>query len=74
MVTAAIIIYCVTSFVSGYYSGSYYSKHGGKRWIRTMILTACFFPFIVFASSFLLNFVAIAYSALIAIPFKVNFV
>jgi transmembrane 9 superfamily protein 3 len=70
MVTAAIIIYCVTSFVSGYFSGSYYSKHGGKRWIRTMIVTACLFPFFIATSAFLLNFIAIAYSALIAIPFK----
>ncbi|KAL0486149.1 9 TM domain-containing transmembrane protein [Acrasis kona] len=73
MVTAAVITYCITSFVSGYFSGSFYSKHGGKHWIKTMIVTACLFPMFLFACTFALNSIAIAYNALIAIPPKTVF-
>lgn len=44
ILTAFIVCYALTSFVSGYISGSMYAKSDGKYWIRTMMLTAGLFP------------------------------
>ncbi|KAJ0442956.1 putative nonaspanin (TM9SF) [Helianthus annuus] len=44
IVTTFIVCYALTSFVSGYVSGGMYSRHGGKNWIKSMILTASLFP------------------------------
>jgi hypothetical protein len=41
----------------------------GKHWIKSMLLTASLFPFLCFGIGFLLNFVAIYYHSLAAIPF-----
>lgn len=41
----------------------------GKNWIKSMILTASLFPFMVFGIGFLLNTIAIFYGSLAAIPF-----
>ena len=41
----------------------------GKSWIKSMILTACLFPFMCFGIGFILNTIAIFYGSLAAIPF-----
>lgn len=41
----------------------------GKHWIKSMLLTASFFPFMCFGIGFVLNIVAISYRSLAAIPF-----
>lgn len=41
----------------------------GKYWMKSMLLTASLFPFLCFGIGFLLNFVAIYYHSLAAIPF-----
>lgn len=41
----------------------------GKKWIKSMILTASLFPFLCFGIGFVLNTVAIFYGSLAAIPF-----
>ena len=71
LLRAFIFTYCITSFVGGYFSGHFYLKWKGTgdRWIRTALWTACIFPFTVFITSILLNFLAISYNALIAMPF-----
>ncbi|KAJ7565859.1 hypothetical protein O6H91_02G077800 [Diphasiastrum complanatum] len=69
IVTTFIVCYALTSFISGYVSGGFYSRHDGKHWIKSMLLTASFFPFTCFSIGFLLNFVAIYYHSLAAIPF-----
>ncbi|KAI9103631.1 hypothetical protein K1719_023254 [Acacia pycnantha] len=46
IVTTFIVCYALTSFISGYVSGGMYSRHGGKSWIKSMILTASLFPFV----------------------------
>ncbi|CAA3005972.1 transmembrane 9 superfamily member 1-like [Olea europaea subsp. europaea] len=69
IVTTFIVCYAFTSFISGYVSGGMYSRHGGKNWIKSMILTASFFPFLCFGIGFMLNTVAIFYGSLAAIPF-----
>ncbi|CAI0375323.1 unnamed protein product [Linum tenue] len=48
IVTTFIVCYALTSFISGYVSGGMYSRHGGKSWIKAMILTASLFPFLCF--------------------------
>ncbi|KAK4491253.1 hypothetical protein RD792_001988 [Penstemon davidsonii] len=69
IVTTFIVCYAFTSFISGYVSGGMYSRHGGKSWIKSMILTASLFPFLCFGIGFILNTVAIFYGSLAAIPF-----
>ncbi|XP_065870718.1 transmembrane 9 superfamily member 1 [Euphorbia lathyris] len=69
IVTTFIICYALTSFVAGYVSGGMYSRHGGKSWIKSMILTASLFPFMCFGIGFILNTIAIFYGSLAAIPF-----
>ncbi|KAG2377996.1 hypothetical protein C9374_008618 [Naegleria lovaniensis] len=71
LLRAFVIMYCVTSFIGGYFSGHFYLKWKGTgdRWIRTALWTACIFPFTVFLVSLLLNFLAVSYNALIAMPF-----
>ncbi|XP_073150086.1 transmembrane 9 superfamily member 1-like isoform X2 [Henckelia pumila] len=69
IVTTFIVCYAFTSFISGYVSGGMYSQHGGKNWIKSMILTASLFPFMCFGIGFILNTVAIFYGSLAAIPF-----
>ncbi|XP_073308913.1 transmembrane 9 superfamily member 1-like [Primulina huaijiensis] len=69
IVTTFIVCYAFTSFISGYVSGGMHSRHGGKNWIKSMILTASLFPFMCFGIGFILNTVAIFYGSLAAIPF-----
>ncbi|KAL7002020.1 Transmembrane 9 superfamily member 1 [Sarracenia purpurea var. burkii] len=69
IVTTFIVCYAFTSFISGYVSGGMYSRHGGKNWIKSMILTASLFPFLCFGIGFFLNTIAIFYGSLAAIPF-----
>jgi len=74
IVTTAVVTYSLTSFVAGYISGSYYSKNGGKAWIKCMIYTASGFPSVVFGTAFLLNFVAVGYGSLAHIPLSTMFI
>ncbi|XP_042066809.1 transmembrane 9 superfamily member 1 [Salvia splendens] len=69
IVTTFIVCYAFTSFIAGYVSGGMYSRHGGKKWITSMILTASLFPFLCFGIGFILNTIAIFYGSLAAIPF-----
>ncbi|KAG0555573.1 hypothetical protein M758_12G182400 [Ceratodon purpureus] len=69
IVTAFIVCYALTSFIAGYVSGGFYSRHDGKHWMKSMLLTASLFPFLCFGIGFMLNFVAIYYHSLAAIPF-----
>lgn len=66
---AAIFVYAATSPVNGYFGGSLYSRFGGKRWIRQMLISSFFFPSLVCGVAFLMNFIAIYYHASRAIPF-----
>ena len=44
-------------------------RPAGKHWIKSMLLTASLFPFLCFGIGFFLNFIAIYYHSLAAIPF-----
>ncbi|GLU16347.1 hypothetical protein SLE2022_327850 [Rubroshorea leprosula] len=69
IVTTFIVCYAFTSIISGYVSSGMYSRNGGKKWIKAMILTASLFPFMCFGIGFILNTIAIFYGSLAAIPF-----
>ncbi|KAI4983929.1 transmembrane 9 superfamily member 1-like [Hordeum vulgare subsp. vulgare] len=69
IVTTFIVCYALTSFISGYVSGALYTQHGGKNWIKPMIMTASLFPFMCFGIGLALNTIAIFYGSLAAIPF-----
>lgn len=69
IITVFIVCYALTSFVGGYVSGGFNARHSGKRWIKTMLLTAGLFPGAVFGVAFFLNTVAIFYHSLAAVPF-----
>lgn len=53
--TYSIILYCVTSSIAGYVSGSFYRKFGGQNWMRNVLLTASLFTFPFFLIWFIIN-------------------
>eukprot|EP00824_Muranothrix_gubernata_P003219 TRINITY_DN13943_c0_g1_i1.p1 TRINITY_DN13943_c0_g1~~TRINITY_DN13943_c0_g1_i1.p1 ORF type:complete len:589 (-),score=101.66 TRINITY_DN13943_c0_g1_i1:1136-2902(-) len=69
LTTSYIVCFSILSFAAGYAGGSWYSQAGGRSWIRVMVLTALFYPAVCFTIAFVLNFVAIAYHSLAALPF-----
>uniref|UniRef100_A0A7S0MQZ3 Transmembrane 9 superfamily member n=1 Tax=Pyramimonas obovata TaxID=1411642 RepID=A0A7S0MQZ3_9CHLO len=69
IVTAFIVCYALTSFVSGYVAGGYHSRNDGANWIKCMVMTATLFPGMCFAIAFSLNTIAIFYHSLAAVPF-----
>eukprot|EP01136_Pigoraptor_vietnamica_P027745 Opistho-1_new@84430 len=69
VLTASIFVYAATSPIAGYFGGSFYARHGGKEWIKQMVVTASLFPGTVCSLAFLINFIAIWYQVARAIPF-----
>lgn len=69
VVTAFIFLYAVSSFIGGYGAGGYYSRNGGRNWIKGMLITGSVFPGACFGIAFLLNFIAVGYGSLAAFPF-----
>ena len=61
--------YAFTSFIAGFASGGLYARSGGLHWIKCMLLTATLFVGVCVLIAFLLNFIAIGYDSLAAIPF-----
>jgi len=70
IVTACIVCYALTSFVSGYVAAGFYSRNEGREWIKCMILTGTLFPGLCFVIAFSLNTIAIFYHSLAAVPFS----
>ncbi|TPX54772.1 hypothetical protein PhCBS80983_g05768 [Powellomyces hirtus] len=69
ILTVTIFIYALTSMLGGYVSGSFYCKYGGRNWVRTMVLTAAFWPATVALVVNIVNFAAISITSSRAIPF-----
>lgn len=69
LTTFGVVVYVFTTIISGFWSGSTYSKNAGRRWRTVTILTATLFPGVVSLVAFTLNWLALAYNSLIAIPF-----
>ncbi|KAI8848725.1 hypothetical protein BC829DRAFT_417338 [Chytridium lagenaria] len=66
---SASFLYAVTSIVSGYYTGSFYTKYGGKNWVRLIFVTSSLWPGVVSILVLGINFIAIAKSSSRAIRF-----
>eukprot|EP00823_Brevimastigomonas_motovehiculus_P000252 TRINITY_DN10361_c0_g1_i1.p1 TRINITY_DN10361_c0_g1~~TRINITY_DN10361_c0_g1_i1.p1 ORF type:complete len:632 (+),score=114.93 TRINITY_DN10361_c0_g1_i1:51-1946(+) len=68
--SAAVAIYCITSYIAGYISCKFYLQLGGERWATNAILVTLVFagPFaLVF---FCINIIASYYGSSTAIPFS----
>lgn len=63
---AAVMLYALTSAVSGFISGRFYRAHflpdEAPQWITVMLATACLFPGAVFGCILLLNAIATMYA------------
>jgi hypothetical protein len=69
MYTSGIVLYALTSIISGFVSASYFKQMGGEKWAWNLVLVAALFVgplLLVFA---IVNTIAIAYNATAAVPF-----
>ena len=69
MLASGVVLYALSTFISGYHAVRLYTQMGGDNWVRMVLVSAMAFtgPFVgVFAW---LNSVAIAYNSTAALPF-----
>lgn len=66
----SIFVYAITSPVNGYFGGALYSKMGGRKWIKQMLLSAFLLPLMAYSMAFLINLIAIFYHVSRVIPFS----
>ena len=72
--TIAIIIYCLTSCINGYFSASYYKYLGGKHWGINIISSAFFLPVIILIIVSIMNILTLFHDSTAFIPFKSLFI
>jgi len=70
LATAAILSYAFTAQCSGFISARMYKYLGGESMAMNLILSACLFPFPLFAISLILNSFAWASHSTAALPFS----
>jgi transmembrane 9 superfamily protein 3 len=70
--TAGIVGFALTSFISGFFSGSYYrsffNPEPSPEWIRVMLMSASLFPALVGATLVALNAIAVSYGSTNVVP------
>ncbi|ELT97180.1 hypothetical protein CAPTEDRAFT_172435 [Capitella teleta] len=66
--TAAIVLYALTSCVSGYVAANYYKKMGGENWVWNINLTSALFAVPFFVVWSFVNSVAWFYGSTQALP------
>jgi len=69
VVSTAVFVFSAMSPFNGYLSGLLYSRMGGVKWIRQMLISSLMLPLLIAFTAFLINFIAIYYHASRAIPF-----
>lgn len=69
LLSTSIFMYAATAPINGYFSGSLYSRMGGRLWIKQMVLSSFLLPSLTCGTVFLINLIAIYYHASRAIPF-----
>lgn len=69
MKTSLVVLYAITSFISGYVSASFYRRLGGDKWVWNVVLTSTLFPFPLFLVWSVLNTVAWNMGSTQALPF-----
>ncbi|KAK1416315.1 hypothetical protein QVD17_32104 [Tagetes erecta] len=67
---ALVVVYAITSVVSGYASASFYSQLEGTNWMKNMFLTGDLFFVPLFLTFGLLNIVANFYGTTVALPLR----
>jgi transmembrane 9 superfamily protein 1 len=70
MYTSLIIVYALTTSISGYVSGNYYKQFGGERWVNNVLLTVVLFAAPIFVIWAIQNTIAITYESSAAFQFK----
>jgi transmembrane 9 superfamily protein 1 len=73
MYTSFIIVYTLTTGISGYVSGNFYKQFGGEGWVSNVLLTVTLFALPVFVVWAFLNTVALSYQSSAAFPFSKYF-
>jgi hypothetical protein len=68
MYTATIVLYSLTSVISGYVSASYFKQMGGEKWAWNIVLVGALFFIPVLCVFAYTNTLAIAYNATAAVP------
>ncbi|KAN0036562.1 hypothetical protein ACTFIV_001862 [Dictyostelium citrinum] len=68
MYTAGIVLYALTSGISGYQSAKMYKNMGGNKWAWNIVLTATVFVAPLFVVVILSNTVAITWHSTVALP------
>ncbi|KAK4363547.1 hypothetical protein RND71_018788 [Anisodus tanguticus] len=66
--TALVIIYAITSAVTGFSAVSFYHQLEGSNWLRVLLLTGGIFSCPLLLTFFFLNTVAINYGSTAALP------
>lgn len=66
--SAAVVLYALTSGVSGYIAANYYRKMGGDNWVWNINLTSALFALPFFMVWAIINSVAWAYGTTQALP------
>ncbi|CAD7700344.1 unnamed protein product [Ostreobium quekettii] len=69
LLTACVVLYALTSGISGYVAASWYKTMGGTSWVPNIILTCALFLGPLLCLFSFLNTVAIAYGSTQALPF-----
>jgi hypothetical protein len=68
IMAGVVVLYCLTSFVSGYTSVKLYRQMNGKLWVRCILTTAFLFPIPVLVVFMWVNSVALAHGSTSALP------
>ncbi|KAI8622307.1 hypothetical protein BC830DRAFT_1090255 [Chytriomyces sp. MP71] len=68
-ISIALFFYALSSITSAYYAGSYYTRNGGKDWVRLVFVSSGLVPGTVTLMVLLINFVSIYQKTSRAIPF-----
>ncbi|KAJ3066539.1 hypothetical protein HDU98_010145 [Podochytrium sp. JEL0797] len=68
-ISIAIFFYAISSILSAFYAGSYYTRNGGKNWVRLVFVSSGIWPGTVGTCVLLINFISIYQNSSRAIPF-----
>jgi transmembrane 9 superfamily protein 1 len=71
LITTAVVLYMLSSAISGFVSARMYHRIGGVKWTWNILVTALFFTGPAFSIWTILNTVAISYNSTAAFPFAV---
>ena len=69
MLATGVVLYGLSTFISGYYAVKLYTQLKGENWIRMVLITAAAFTLPFMGVFSYLNTVALAYNSTAALPF-----